>query len=385
MAPQDYKRIADQFGTPLYVYETESIKENLSDIFTFIKCPEYKVYYAAMCNNQSRILRIINDLGLGIQVNSDHELNLAKESGFNSSSISFTSTGISRELMKKLIEEHIETNLDSVEEVEKFCSLIKNRTLGIRVRIPKKIKIISKEVTNTFSDSNIGIEEKDFDIIKEIAKKTGNKITGVHGYLASNVHDTKPFMEFGDFLAGVASEFPDLEYVNFSSGFGVKYSEKDKDFDFKRVLNYYSSLISKLSKSFRREIILKIEPGRTLLADAGSLLVSVTNIKTLNPNKAEISINAGFAELARAKIYNSYHEIENLEKTGKPNMVYDIRGNTALQNDFLGQDRTLEEVREGDYLVIKKVGAYGFVMASGFPGKRLPKQVLIQNDKIEIL
>ena len=385
MTPQDYKRIADQFGTPLYIYEIESIKENLSNILTFIKYPKNKVYYAAMCNNQSKILRIINDMGLGVQVSSDYELNLAKESGFNSSDISFTSTGISKELMKRLIEELIEINLDSVEEVEKFCALVSNRTFGIRVRIPKKIKIISNEATNIFSDSNIGIEEKDFNIIKDIAKKTGNKITGVHGYLASNVHDTKYFTEFGDFLVNVASEFTDLEYVNFSSGFGVKYSEKDKNFDFERVLHYYSYLMSNLSNSFRREIILKIEPGRTLLADAGSLLVRITHIKTLNPDKSEISVNAGFAELARPKIYNSYHEIENLEKTGKPNKLYDIRGNTVLQNDFLGQDRTLEEVKEGDYLLIRKVGAYGIVMASGFPGKKLPKQILIQKDKIDVL
>jgi diaminopimelate decarboxylase len=382
---QDYKRIADQFGTPLYIYETESIKENLSRILTLITYSKRKVYYAAMCNNQSKILKVINDLGLGVQINSDHELNLAKESGFNSSDISFTSTGISKELMKKLIEEHIEINLDSIEEVEKFCVLINNRTFGIRVRIPKRIKINSNEVTNIFSDSNIGIEEKDFNLIKGIAKKTGNKITGVHGYLASNVHDTKPFIEFGNFLVNVASEFTDLEYVNFSSGFGVKYSEKDIDFDFERVLHYYSNLMSSLSKSFKREIILKIEPGRTLLADAGSLLVRITNIKKLHSNKSEISIDVGFAELARPKIYNSYHEIENLELTGKPHMVYDIRGNTVLQNDYLGQDRILEEVKEGDLLLIKKVGAYGFVMASGFPGKKLPKQILIQQDKIKEL
>jgi diaminopimelate decarboxylase len=180
----------------------------------------------------------------------------------------------------------------------------------------------------------------------------------------------------------VAFNFPDLEYVNFSSGFGVRYSKEDKDFDFQKVIKHYSYLGNKLSKSYRRDIILKIEPGRILLADAGSLLVKITNIKKLNSKKSEISVDAGFAELARPKIYNSYHEIENLERKGNPKKVYDIRGNTALQNDFLGRDRRLEETREGDYLLIKKVGAYGYVMASGFPGKNLPGQVLINKDKI---
>jgi diaminopimelate decarboxylase len=385
MAKPDFKLIAEQFGTPLYIYESEKIKENLSAICNFTTYPKNKVYYAAMCNNQPEILKIINDLSLGVQVNTEHELNLAKEAGFNSSDISFTSTGISRELMKILIEECVEINLDSVEEVEKFCSLINNRTFGIRVKIPEKIKIKSNEATNIFSESNVGIEENDFNKIKEIAKNTGNRITGVHGYLASNVHDSKPFIQFGKFMLNVAIGFPDLEYVNFSSGFGVKYSSKEKDFDFERVLYYYSNLLSKLSKSTRREITLKIEPGRIIMADAGSLLVRITNLKTLNPFKSEISINAGYAEFARPKIYNSYHEIENIEITGKPKQIYDIRGNTVLQNDFLGQDRILEEVREGDYLLIKKVGAYGIVMASGFPGKKLPGQILINKDKIEVI
>lgn len=385
MTTQNFKELAEKFGTPLYIYETERIKEDLSVILKFLTYPQHKVYFAAMCNNRPRILKIIKGLGLGIQVNSGHELNLAKEAGFNSSDISFTSIGISKELAKVLIEENIETNLDSVEEVEKFCSAMKNKTFGVRIRIPERIKVNPDKATNIFSDSHTGIENRDFSRIKEIALKAENKITGVHGYFASNVHDTKPFIEFGNFLAEAAMEFPDLEYVNFGSGFGVRYSKEDKDFDFEKVLQYYSSLLRELSENLKREIILKIEPGRSIIADAGTLLVRITNIKNLNSGKSEISVNAGFAELTRPRIYNSYHEIENSEKTGKPERVYDIRGNTVLQNDFLGYDRTLEEVREGDYLLIKKVGAYGIVMASGFPGKKLPVQILINNDKIEVI
>ena len=112
MVTKNFKEIAEQFGTPLYIYETDRIKDNLSVILKFLTYPKHKVYFATMCNNQPEILKIIKGLGLGIQVNSDHELNLAKEAGFNSSDISFTSTGISKELIKILIEENIETNLD---------------------------------------------------------------------------------------------------------------------------------------------------------------------------------------------------------------------------------------------------------------------------------
>lgn len=383
MHPLNYKKIAEQFGTPLYIYDTERIKENYSTILEFLTCKKNKVHFSVMCNSEPEILKIIKNLGVGVQINSGYELDLVKEAGFTSSDISFISTGISIELMKTLIKENIEINFDSVEEVEKFCALSKNKTFGIRARIPKRIKVDSDKATNIFSDSNVGIEIENFKKIKEIAEKTGNKIIGAHGYFASNVLDEKPFIEFGNFLFTIASEFPDLEYINFGSGFGVKYSEEDKNFDFNKVLEHYSSLCSRLSVRFNREIILKIEPGRALLANAGLLLVKTTNIKKLTPKKFEISVNAGFGELARPRVYNSYHEIENLEKTGKPKKVYDIRGNTVLQNDFLGRDRTLEEVKEGEYLIIKNVGAYGMAMASGFPGKKLPKQILVSNFKIK--
>ncbi|MGA3286201.1 MAG: hypothetical protein ABSD46_02110 [Bacteroidota bacterium] len=383
MTPQNIKNIADQFETPLYIYDADNIKENLSAILKYLYYKKSRVYFAVMCNNQLEILKIIKNLGLGAQVNSEYELEIVKKAGFNSSDISFSSTGISTELMRKLIEANIEVNLDSAEEVEKFCALTRNKTFGIRVKIPKIIKIHSDEATNIFLNSNMGINEKDFYKIKTTAFRTGNRIVGVHGYFASNILNTKPFIEFGDFLAKKAISFPDLKYINFGSGFGVRYLEKDKDFNFKKVLNYYSTLSDGLSKKFQREIIIKIEPGRSILASSGTLLVRVTNIKKLNPKKSEISVNAGFAELARPRTYNSYHKIENLEKTGRIKRVYDIRGNTVLQNDFLGRNRILEDVKEDDFLLIKNVGAYGSVMASGFPGKRLPKQILINKNQIK--
>jgi diaminopimelate decarboxylase len=385
MSSQDLKRIVEKFGTPLYIYDTERINVNISSILNLLNNSENKVYYAMMCNNQPKILELIKRSGLGVQINSNYELSLAKKAGFKSSDISFTSTGISKELMEKLVEENIELNLDSAEEAEKFCALTKNRNFGIRVKIDKEINFDLSKTTNICFNSNVGIEEKDFNRIKEIAKNTGNKINGVHGYLASNVTDTRTFIDFGKFLVKAASAFPDLEYVNFGSGFGVKYSESDKDLEVEKILHYFSTLLIKLSKYCGREITLKIEPGRIILADAGSLLCRVTNIKMLTNDKAEISVDAGFAEIARPKIYNSYHEIENLENRNNPKKVYDIRGNTVLQDDFLGKDRTLEEVKEGDYLLIKKTGAYGIVMASGFPGKEFPRQIFISTDKIEVI
>jgi diaminopimelate decarboxylase len=373
----DYSQLAEKYGTPLYVYDSKQIEDNIRRIARSLKYRHSTMYFAVMCNNHKNILSVIRRNGLGVQINSVHELQLVKKAGFKNSAISFTSTGISTDLMKTLIREGIRINLDSVEEVDKFCTLAQNRKFGVRIRIPKSISARSLQATNTNRHSHIGIEEKDFKSVLKMADAARNSITGVHGYFASNVLEMTPFQHYAPYMCTMASSFPDLEYVNFGSGFGIPYAPGQKAFDIKKVLALYALHVKALSHKYDRPIELIIEPGRTILADAGSLLVQITNIKRLNSNKYEIAIDAGYAELARPLLYGSYHAITTVNTTHRQPVNYDIRGNTVLQNDFLGKNRMLEKVREGDYLLIRKVGAYGAVMASGFPGKEIPKQLFL--------
>ena len=186
--------------------------------------------------------------------------------------------------------------------------------------------------TNSPKDSDIGIAQEDFDKIKEIAEQNNCRINGIHGYLASNILDSEPFLQSSEYLVECAKQFPDLEYVNFGSGFGVPSKPEEQRFDFKRIGQHYSRLTKKLSEYLGRNIQLKIEPGRSIMATAGTLYAKVTNVKQLK-GKKQIAINAGFGEFARPRIYDAYHEIEVVGKTGETE-TYDIRGNTVLQSDF---------------------------------------------------
>ena len=205
-----------------------------------------------------------------------------------------------------------------------------------------------------------------------MATKNCCKIIGIHGYLASNIMDEKPFFRAASYLKRCAKEFPDLEYLNFGSGYGVA---NDKKFKFNVIGNYYSKIMEELKEYFGRTIKLKIEPGRIIVATAGKLYASVTNIKNVK-DKKQISVDAGFGEFVRPKLYNDYHEIEVLNNESEKE-IYDIRGNTVLQDDFLARNVELRKLNENDIIAIKNSGAYGRVMASGFPGKRLPKEILI--------
>ncbi|MBA3064247.1 MAG: hypothetical protein KJ697_02160 [Nanoarchaeota archaeon] len=367
-----------QFGTPLYVYEEDKISGNCRLIDDSIPYQNKEIHYAVMCNSNRAILEIMRQLGASAQINSIHELDLVKEAGFDSNQISFTSTGLDTESLERLVQEGVQVNLDSVEEVGKYCILNQGGSFAIRVKMKEDIKLPEGH-TNSPKDSDIGICEEDFERVKEIAKQTGCKINGIHGYLASNILASEPFLQSSDYLVQCARQFSDLEYVNFGSGFGVPNKPEEQRFDFEGIGQHYSRLTQELSDYFGRNIQLKVEPGRSLIATAGTLYARVMNIKQLN-GKKQIAINAGFGEFARPRIYGAYHDIEVVGKT-RETELYDVRGNTVLQSDFLGRNRQLPKVEEGDILAIKNTGAYGIVMASGFPGKELPREVLVSSDK----
>ena len=372
------KEIIEKFGTPLYIYEEDKIRENYDLIDSSIPYLNKQIHYAVMCNSNKGILKIIRSLGGSVQINSLHEMDLVREVGFTKDQISFTSTGLDTESLQRLIVEGIRINLDSVEEIEKYCKLNHHGKFGIRIKMKEDIKLPEKH-TNSPRDSDIGIPRDNLDKVKEIAKQYACKINGIHGYLASNILELEPFIQASDYLVKFAKQFPDLEYVNFGSGFGVPNKPEEQRFDFKGIGKHYSNLTQKLSGCYRRSIQLKVEPGRSLIATAGTLYAKVTNVKQLK-GKKQVIIDAGYAEFARSRLYGVYHEIQTLEKRGRTELC-DVRANTVLQSDFLGKAIQLPILSEGNIVAIQKTGAYGRVMASGFPGKSLPKELIIHSDK----
>jgi diaminopimelate decarboxylase len=360
-----------KFGTPIYVYDRDEIRRNYELIEGSIPYANKQIHYAVMCNSHGGVLAIIRDLGGSVQINSLHELGLVQGNGFAKERIAFTSTGLDAEILEVLVRKGIQVNLDSVEETEKYCRLNPGGKFGIRLRM-RDIKLPEWH-TNSPKDSDAGIAPEDFEKVKEIAEQHGCMVNGVHGYLASNILDPEPFIQASNYIAECAGQFPDLEYANFGGGFGIPDRPTEAGFDFRRIGAHYSMLTRELSDCLGREVQLKIEPGRAIVATAGTLYAKVANVKRLE-GKKQIVVDAGFAEFARPRIYGAYHEIVAVGKEGETELC-DIRGNTVLQSDFLGRDRQLPKVGEGDILAIKNAGAYGAAMASGFPGKERPKEI----------
>ncbi|MFA5871819.1 MAG: hypothetical protein WC858_03765 [Parcubacteria group bacterium] len=387
--------LAMRFGTPLYVYDAEKIIANFRRIVSSIPYEPKQIHYAIMCNNHPKILTLLLDVGSSLQVNSLQEYMLAQQCGYSKQQISVTTTNISPRDMKRFITLGAHLNLDSLEEVEEYGEITSHygdhplikKEIGIRVFIQPGM--LNQCATNKPYDpkARVGIKREKFPEAKRIAKKYGLKITGIHGYLASNVLDLEPFLTLSSYLADCAKEFEDIEYINFGAGFGIPAKPTDKEFDWGGYGQRLTSLMHSVSKYFGREISLKIEPGRSLIGDAGTLLCEVTNVKNMD-TWTQIGVNCGFGIFARPYIYGQnaggWHDIVVANKiNSKPKRLYTICGNSVLQNDFLAEDRLLPKIMVGDILAIKNAGAYGSVLMSLFPGYKKPTEILVSEAGIK--
>ncbi len=360
--------------TPVFVYSKQIIKQNYTTIKNSFHYKHLDIHYAIMGNHNVNILKYIKQLGIGAQIQSIEELNLVKRLGFNKKYISFTSSGESKSLLKRLIKEEIILNLESIEALIDFGiisnKLNSSRKVGIRIYLENISH--SKNTINSSEDSNIGISLNQISKVHEICKRYNIKIIGIHGYIGSNITSFVPFKQLANILYDVALRFPDIEYINFGSGFGVSSEYNPNKLDFKKVSTYYSKIITKISLKLNKDIRLKIEPCRYLLSNAGIFFTKVTRVKQIN-NIKQVYVDSGFGEFARPYIYgyntNGYHEIINYSNlNSKKKELVNIRANTVLQTDIFGKDRLINTVNEGNILGLLNTGCYS--MSSGFPNLR---------------
>lgn len=393
----DAVKLAQKFGTPLYIYDAEQIRAAYQKIYLSIQYEPKQIHYAIMCNDRLGILKILRKLGSYLQVNSVKEYYTARRAGFPNNKISVTTTNLSKEDMLVFVKNKVQLNLDSLEEIEKYGKLFKtsskqsqvNNKIGIRVFV--HVKTTGQYITNKpyKPKARVGIKKEKFDKVKALAKKYGLKIIGVHGYVASNMLELKPFLKLNKYLVDCAKEFKGIEYINFGAGFGLPPKITDKEFDWRGYGKQVSKLMHDVSSYFGRKIHLKIEPGRSLVGNAGILLTKVTNIKDMD-SWTEVGVDCGFGVFARPYIYDwcsgGYHEVVVANKFKKKNTgLYTICGNSVLQDDYLAEDRKLPKIDVGDISAFLKTGAYGAMMMSLFPGLRRAGEILIDKERIIII
>lgn len=369
------KALNKKFGTPLYVYETDVIKQQYEKLRKNIIYPKLEIHYACKANTNIEILRLLKSVGSHIETVSKGEIISALRAGFTTEDIIYTSTSITKEEMIFVVKNKIKVNLDSLSQIELYGKINPNSKIGIRVNQGIGAGHHEHVITGGVM-SKFGIPLEHLELAKKIAKKYNLKIVRLHQHIGSNILDKNIILKACDKLFETATLFRDLEALDFGGGLGVPYKKGEKELDLKIFGKKLSAKMNDFCKKYGKSLTLMLEPGRFLVAQSGTLLTTVTEIKN-NPKRTFIGVDTGFNHLIRPAMYGSYHEIINTSRRKGAFKKVDIVGNICESGDVFARDRKIINPQIGDILAILDAGAYGYVMASRYNSRTLPHEILI--------
>lgn len=375
-----FERIGEEFGTPVYVYEEENIRRQLDSLEQGITYYPKRILYAVKANFNSHILRILKEGGVGIDAVSPGEIALALRVGFLPKDILFTGNNITDEEMDFAVEKGVLLNIDSLSRLEKFGQKYPGQQVCVRINPDVGAGHHDHCITGG-PKSKFGIWYSEVKEIKRIAENYELEIVGIHEHIGSQILEVDKFLMAMEVLLRVAPSFPNLEFIDFGGGFGVPYKPGEKPLDIKELGRKMSERFKDFCREYRKKLTLVIEPGRSLVAEAGYLLTRVNTVKRNPDGRVFVGVDSGFNHLIRPAMYGSFHPITNISNPGGEKEKVDIGGNLCESGDKFAEDREISRVKEGDLILIGVAGAYGYSMSSIYNLRPRPPEVLVKPDE----
>jgi diaminopimelate decarboxylase len=368
--------LAERFGTPLYVYHAEKIKEQYHKLLSGFSGIDTKFFFACKALTNINILKYVSSLGCGVDCSSINEVKLALYAGVASDKILYTSNGISFEEIKEAVECGVHINIDSLSNLEKFGKTYGNTyPVGVRLR-PNILAGGNLKISTGHEKSKFGIPIEQLDLLRNIVTENNIRIKALHIHTGSDIKDADIFVHGIKVLSEIVQYFPDLEVIDLGGGFKVPYEPEDEETDISWIAGKLKKYLDAHVFNGRR-FQLWFEPGKYLVSECGYL---ITQVNVIKDNGAQIfaGVNSGLNHLIRPMMYDAYHHIVNISNPNGQEKVYNVTG-YICETDTLAADRLLHEVREGDYLVLYNAGAYGFEMSSNYNSRYKPAEVLVKD------
>lgn len=383
--------LAQQFGTPLYVYDADKIREKISVLRGSLKGFPLSIKYACKANTNISILRVMLQNGVDLDVVSPQELELGILAGYAGNQITFTPSGVDFSEIEFAVDKGAIVNLDNLSVLEKFGQKYgSTKPCLIRIK-PHVFGGGNEKIMTAHPESKFGISIHQKEEILTIVSQYKIHVIGLHQHTGSDIKDGKTFQEAASALFEFAFDFKDLEIIDLGGGFKVPYSPEDPGVDMQEVGQLMSQSFLEFSRKYGRELRLWVEPGKFLVSEAGTFLAQATVVKN-DPIKTFLGINTGLNHLIRPMMYGSYHYIFNASNANSGTQkAYRVVGNICETDtfsfDFNGKqdERYLNEVKEGNIIALANAGAYGFTMASHYNSRYLPAEVLIDQGKAIVI
>ena len=383
MKNDDLIGIAYKYGTPLFVYDAEQIKkqyQRLCDAFSNVN--KLKIQYACKALSNISVLGYLKKLGSGLDTVSIQEVKLGLKAGFSPKEIIFTPNGVSLKEIEKVVDLGVQINVDNLSILEQIASLYPEIPICVRLN-PHVMAGGNSKISVGHIDSKFGISIHQVPHIKRIQEITKIHINGIHMHTGSDILDIEVFLHAAEILFRYAQEFDDLEFIDFGSGFKVKYHQSDVETDIEEFGSKLGSRFESFCKDYGKQLALTFEPGKFLVSESGHFLVSVNAIKHTT-STVFAHVDSGFNHFVRPMFYDAYHQIDNISNPNGKSRFYTVVG-YICETDTFATNRKISEISEGDILALRNAGAYCQTMSSNYNSRYRPAEVIWVNNQAQLI
>ena len=376
-------RIAEEVGTPAFVYSASAIRSQFTAMDTALSAVPHRLHYSVKANGNLAILRLLRTLGAGVDIVSLGEYHRARAAGFEADDVVFSGVGkTDLDLRVAADAGFLFINIESAREIEVLDREGRNEDhvipIGIRVNPEVSVETPHPYTRTGEQGARFGIPyDQVLPLVARIRSLRGVRLVSLGMHIGSQVTDSEPYKRGAERLVALAKQVRDgLEYLDIGGGLAVSYGDGPSgDVQaFGRIATQAASVLG---------LSLIVEPGRYIVANAGILLTRVIDRKR-SAHKTYVITDAGMTELLRPSHYHAYHKIESVVPKSSRSLV-DVTGPVCESGDFLALDRELDDVGPGDLLAVHSVGAYGFVMASNYNARPRPPEVLTDGGRFAIV
>jgi len=393
------RTVAEEFGTPLYVYSKRSVLDHCRHIEQAFDGHPHLSYYAVKANANRELLRLIGEEGYGADVASLGELTIALASGIPPAKITFSGVGKREDEITAALRAGIHAfNAESTEEIDVLnqIGLREGKKARILLRVNLDIDAGGHAyVSTSLKQNKFGIPaHKAEEVLRWARDLPAIEVRGVHSHIGSQITKAETFLKAAGALIALVRDLTaagmPMTDLDFGGGFGVQYrgyvTHPEIPVEQPEELNLSAAALIRTVLPLLRETNcrLSIQPGRSVIAHAGVLLVKVLYRKQTD-DKLFIVIDGGMNDLIRPSLYDAYHQIVPAQLAGRPLERADVVGPLCESGDFLALDRMIPRVERGEYLAVMCTGAYGFVLSSNYNARPRPAEVLVDGSACTLI
>lgn len=379
------KQIADQFGTPCYIYSRAALTRAYQEFDSSFANRDHLVCYAVKANSNIAVLNLLARLGSGFDIVSGGELQRVIKAGGDPGKTVFSGVGKSIDEMRMALDVNILCfNVESKAELITLNQIAKEmgKIAPVSLRVNPDVDAKTHPYISTgLKENKFGVPAGEAERIYQSADQYPHiRFTGLDCHIGSQLTELEPFMQASskmlNLLATLQSQGLEIEHLDLGGGLGIRYTHETPP----SIKEYVSALCASTHTTRQR---LLIEPGRALVGNSGVLLTRIEYLKHTSARNFAI-VDAAMNDLMRPALYDAYHEILPVRKNTGEIKNYQVVGPVCETGDFLGHDRKLSLI-DGDLLTVMSAGAYGMSMSSNYNSRPRAAEVMVDNDTVHII